>query len=337
MRNRFTAILLSVTLAAAFAVSLFIKPAPSQANPGTGWRGEYFNNTTFSGNPVAVVVDDAIAKNWGDGIPLTGLPADFFSVRWTASVNFATGIYRFRIGGDDGIRLFIDDNLVLDQFAIGPFRTSTRDVQLTEGTHNLRVEYFEDQQLAGALVDWTLIEAGVPAIAPDTGATTVLPSSVTTPLAHIAAGTLNVRANPSVNAARIAQVYLYQSYPIRGITSDGKWYLIELRDGRTGWVAERYIYRTENNPVVIIDVASSTENQTPNIEVTGIATSELKIRAVPRTGEQLGLIPLNGRFRILGRNSSGSWFYVSYDSVEGWAFSPYIKLTNGKVMDLPIR
>jgi uncharacterized protein YraI len=89
--------------------------------------------------------------------------------------------------------------------------------------------------------------------------------------------------------------------------------------------------------VLIIDVASSSENQTPDIEVTGIATSELKIRSAPRTGDQVGLIPQDGRMRILGRNSGGSWFYVSFDGIEGWAFSPYIQLTNGKVMDLPIR
>ncbi len=336
MRHRYPAILLSFALAAAFAVSLFIKPMSSQANPGTGWRAEYFPTNNFTGTPI-VVVDDAIAKNWGDGAPIGGIPADNFSVRWTASPNFGAGVYRFRIGGDDGIRLFIDDNLVLDQFTNGPFRTSTRDVQLTAGVHNLRVEYFESTQLAGALVDWTLIEAPIPAIAPDTGATGVLASQVTQSLAHVATGTLNVRANPDVNAARIAQVFLYQSYPILGITSDGKWYLIQLKDGRSGWVSERYIYRTENNPVVIIDVASSTENTTPNIEVTGIATSELKIRSAPRTGEQLGLIPLDGRFRILGRNSSGSWFYVSFDGIEGWAYSPFIRLTNGRVMDLPIR
>jgi uncharacterized protein YraI len=336
MRHRYTGILLTITLAATFAVSLFIKPTPSQANPGTGWRGEYFNNISFSGAPAQTVTDDYIDKNWGTGAPLTGLPADNFSIRWTASVNFNAGVYRFRVGADDGARLYIDDNLVIDLFTNGPFRTTTRDVQLSAGSHNLKVEYFEATGLAGVVVDWTLVEApqqGVDA----SGNPVPVYTSTGQATAHVATGNLNVRANPSVSAARIDQIHLYESYPILGISSDGRWYLIDLKDGRTGWVAERYIYRAENNAVPIIQVQSSTEATTPNIEVTGQATSELKMRSEPRRGEQVGLIPEGGVVRVLARNSSGSWFYVSYEGIEGWAFSPYIRLTNGRVMDLPIR
>jgi uncharacterized protein YgiM (DUF1202 family) len=156
-------------------------------------------------------------------------------------------------------------------------------------------------------------------------------------LAHVATGVLNVRANPSLNAARLTQIYLYQSYPLLGISADGGWYLIQLRDGRTGWVMERYIYRNDNLSLPVIQAAAGSQSTTPNIEVAGVATAELKIRVFPRTGEQIGLIPRDALVRVLARNSSGSWFYVSWEGIEGWVYSPYIRLTNGRVMDLVIR
>lgn len=349
MQNRTIAVLLTATMMIAFVLGLFIKPLESQANPGTGWRAEYFNNKTLAGSPVLVVTEDQISANWGTTAPYpatgAGIPADGFSVRWTATPSFGDGgLYRFRVGADDGIRLFIDDILVIDEFKAAPFRVVTRDVQLSGGTHRLRVEYFEEVDLAGAVVSWEL--ANPPAVAPTA---TPLPASggghangngsaTQRAVAHIATGVLNVRANPSVTAARIAQVYLYQSFPILGVSADGAWYLIELRDGSSGWVAERYIYRndTEIGVGVVPGETGSFAAAAP-IEVVGQSTSELKIRVSPRTGEQIGVVPNQTNVRILARNSNGAWFYITYEGIEGWVYSPYIRLTNGRVMDLPIR
>lgn len=347
MQNRYTALLLTFILAAAFVFSLFLKPMESQANPGTGWRGEYFDNKDLAGTPRVVITNDQINFNWAQSAPYPEIPADNFSVRWTANPNFPqTGLYRFRVGADDGIRLYIDNVLIINDWQGGSFRTTTRDVQLTAGAHNLRVEYYEAVDLAGVLVDWVLttpagtVSTAVPAT-PIPPAATPRPGAVDSqgrPLAHVATGRLNVRANPSISAARIGQVYLYQSYPILGISADSDWYLIDLRDGRSGWVAERYIYRVDDTPVQVVQAATSSAAALPNIEVAGVASAELKIRAFPRRGEQIGLLPQGALIRVLARNSSGSWFLVrSPEGIEGWVFSPYIQLTNGRVMDLPVR
>ncbi len=83
--------------------------------------------------------------NWGTGSPDPLVPADNFSARWTRTLNFDSGMYRFSIRGDDGLRIFIDDNLVLNEWhaaaAVPP--TYAVDVNLTAGTHVVRVEYFE--------------------------------------------------------------------------------------------------------------------------------------------------------------------------------------------------
>ncbi|NJL93225.1 MAG: hypothetical protein HC915_05590 [Anaerolineae bacterium] len=160
MPKRYSAILLALTLVVAFAVGLLIEPSESQANPSTGFRAEYFNNATLQGTPVQIVTDDQINFNWGTAAPRPGINADNFSVRWTATPNFAQGgLYRFRAGADDGIRIFVDDQLIIDSFIAGEFRTFTRDVTLAAGPHTIRVEYFELGNLAGVLVEWALVTA----------------------------------------------------------------------------------------------------------------------------------------------------------------------------------
>lgn len=337
MRNRYTAILLSIALVTVFAVGLFMKPSESQANPGTGWKAEYFNNTALSGTPAVTITQDQISFNWAENAPVAGIPADNFSVRWTAAVTFTAGTYRFRVGSDDGLRLYIDDIVVIDQWTAGNFRTQTRDVQLSAGSHNLRVEYFEAAGLAGVLTDWGPIEAFAPTATPGSAGPTPTPVPTVPATAHIATGVLNVRANPSVTATRISQVYLYQRYPILGISPDGAWYLIQLRDGRTGWVMKAYIYRNESTPVPTVETNQGSQAAAPNIQVVGIATSELKVRLAPRTGEQIGLVPLNAQVIVLGRTSSGAWYFIDLNGLQGWVYAPFVKLVNGRVMDVPIR
>lgn len=154
MRDRYTAFLLSFLLIGALGMGLFIKPTESQAKPQRGWKAEYFPNTVFSGPPVLVTWDEKIDMNWADSAPYIGLPIDGFSVRWTQTVKITEGIYQFRIGADDAVRLWIDGELTLDSTHTGQFNTIQHEVWLDEGKHEFRVEYYEIQGLAGVLVEW---------------------------------------------------------------------------------------------------------------------------------------------------------------------------------------
>lgn len=107
------------------------------------WRGEYYNNPTLSGNPVLVRNDVAIDFVWGTNAPASTLPADNFSVRWTRTLTFEGTLYRFRLVVDDGVRLYVDGNLILNEWRSGAQRELVVDVPLTAGTHTVQVEYFE--------------------------------------------------------------------------------------------------------------------------------------------------------------------------------------------------
>ena len=117
------------------------------------WKGEYFANMTLSGLPVLTRDDAAISFDWGQGAPANGLPVDGFSVRWTRTLKFDAAVYRFSLRSDDGVRLWVDGILQIDEWHNSGGQTFTRDVQLGAGNHSLRVEYFENT--GGALVYFT--------------------------------------------------------------------------------------------------------------------------------------------------------------------------------------
>lgn len=111
--------------------------------PPTKWRGEYFNNPDLAGWPTFVREDASIDFNWGNGSPGGGISPDFFSVRWTNDFRLEGGKYRFIVDVDDGIRLWIDDQLIIDEWREQAQRRFTRELQLGAGSHNFRVEYIE--------------------------------------------------------------------------------------------------------------------------------------------------------------------------------------------------
>ena len=118
-------------------------PTPTATQAILGWRGEYFNNNNLVGSPLLIRDDANLDFNWGSGVPATGLPADNFSVRWTRSVTFGAGTYRFSALADDGVRLFVDNVLVINDWVGGGAGEKTADVPLTAGAHAIKVEYFE--------------------------------------------------------------------------------------------------------------------------------------------------------------------------------------------------
>jgi hypothetical protein len=122
----------------------------------TGWKGEYFSNKDLRGQPVFVRDDSALDFEWGLGSPGPGLAKDSFSVRWTKSVDFAAGSYVFYAVVDDGVRVWLDDWKVLDQWQDGIRRTYTAGFEgLSAGRHTIRVEYYENVGEATIQFWWT--------------------------------------------------------------------------------------------------------------------------------------------------------------------------------------
>ncbi len=309
------------------------------------WNVAYYANTSLTDPAVLTTQESNMSINWGNTAPYRAVPADGWSARWTTTLNFTQGgRFRFRIGVDDGVRFFVNDQVVIDQFVGGSFREFFADVNLEAGDNRFTIEMFDGAADAGLLAECLFLEDPVAVIDPSTqdarggfNVDFLFPSEIDfdEARAHVATGRLHVRANPTVQAERIDMVFLYQSFPILGVTDDNGWYLIDLGDGRTGWVATRFIYRNERTPVRIFPSFVGSEAQLPNIEVTGFATEELVIRSAPRTGNEVGILPQDAAFLIVARSQSGAWYRIDYQGINGWVFSPFVVLTNGTVQDLP--
>ena len=128
---------------------------PPIASPEDGaWKGEYFNSEDFSGAPVVVRDDAAIDFEWGHGSPVAGMISDdHFSARWSHNIHFQGSVWRFKTTTDDGVRLWVDGELVIDQWRSMPRSSYEVKIQLQEGVHSVRMEYFDAGGNASACLE----------------------------------------------------------------------------------------------------------------------------------------------------------------------------------------
>ena len=145
-------------------------PVPT-SSPSTSalWRGAYYANADLSDEPLFVRNDAGINFHWGLRSPDTRLNTDHFSVRWTHTVNFRGGLYRFTMTADDGTRVWVDDELVIDQWQVQPETTYTVEVTLTSGNHPITIEYFDDT--GNATAQFSFVRLGAASVTPTPTAT----------------------------------------------------------------------------------------------------------------------------------------------------------------------
>ena len=111
-----------------------------------GLLGEYYDNIQLAGDPVLTRVDPQLGFQWTLFSPdPERLPGDFYSVRWTGRLTApVTGRFAIGIEGNDGYRLYIDDELVIDNWRKRTFGHQLVDYDFTgDRTYDLRVEFFE--------------------------------------------------------------------------------------------------------------------------------------------------------------------------------------------------
>ncbi|MGB8645515.1 MAG: PA14 domain-containing protein [Anaerolineae bacterium] len=114
------------------------------SNPTGIWHGQYFSNRYLSGSPALIRDDAAINFNWGAGSPAAGFPSDNFSIKWDATLNLpSNGNYTVTATSDDGVRVWVDGNLLIDGWWDHAPTTFNVTPYLGAGAHNVHVEYYE--------------------------------------------------------------------------------------------------------------------------------------------------------------------------------------------------
>ncbi|HSJ57874.1 MAG TPA: PA14 domain-containing protein, partial [Anaerolineae bacterium] len=141
-------------ITATISLPLVVRHTPESLPPNR-WQGEYYANTTLIGQPVYTTQDERrIDYDWGDGGAPPGLPSDKFSIRWTGDWDLEQGEYTFFLFADDGVRLSLDGELLIDDWVAGIGLRTAKVVVPAEGPHRLVVEYFEQTGGAAVRLHW---------------------------------------------------------------------------------------------------------------------------------------------------------------------------------------
>lgn len=111
----------------------------------------------FTTTPVLSRVDTTVDFNWGTGSPGTGVPVDGFAARWSGTViPTATETYTFYTSTDDGIRLWVNNTLIIDQWKHQGATEHSGTITLTNGVPvSIRMEYYEQGGEASAKLSWS--------------------------------------------------------------------------------------------------------------------------------------------------------------------------------------
>ena len=119
---------------------------PPNAKPGEhGLRAEYFANKELKGPPSLIRIDPQVNMDWGTGSPGGSLPIDGFSARWTGRfVSPESGDFELALGSDDGARLYLDNQLVIDSWGDHGYAVEKKTMHLEAGrSYDIRLEYYE--------------------------------------------------------------------------------------------------------------------------------------------------------------------------------------------------
>ncbi len=117
-------------------------------------KAEYYDNMDLT-NLKIVGIDPNIDFDWGTGSPAQtilfsplelGIESDTFSVRWTGLVKADYNeTYTFYTLTDDGVRLWIDGNLIIDAWTDQAAPTEHNgSINLTQGWHDIKMEYYKN-------------------------------------------------------------------------------------------------------------------------------------------------------------------------------------------------
>jgi hypothetical protein len=138
------------------------RPAPSAfeclesriALDGAGLTGQYFHNADFTG--LAVERTEAVAFSWGTAAPAPGMDGNSFTVRWTGQVEAEfTEAYAFQTQSDEAVRLWVDGQLLIDNWTPHGVTTNSATINLVAGQrYDIRVDYLDNTGSATMHLRW---------------------------------------------------------------------------------------------------------------------------------------------------------------------------------------
>jgi glucose/arabinose dehydrogenase len=165
------------------------------ARAGIGLVGTYYDNPDFTGRAVTRR-DPKVLFNWSTGSPAPGIASDTFSVRWRGQVQArVTGTHTFYVRSDGGVRLWVDGQLLIDNWTEHPAVEDSGTVALIAGQkYKLRLDYYDGLGAALAQLSWS-----APGIVKE-----VVPTSALFPYALLVANSTTIGGPDAAVKARLS-------------------------------------------------------------------------------------------------------------------------------------
>jgi beta-glucosidase len=110
-----------------------------------GLTAQYFNGIEFGNNPTLQRIDKTINFHWTISTPDQAINPEFFCAKWTGNIKAPkTGTYKIGLSGNDGFKLYINNQLIINNWDKQSFHTSLVDYNFTAGNnYPIRVEFKE--------------------------------------------------------------------------------------------------------------------------------------------------------------------------------------------------
>ena len=129
---------------------------PPTGTQGGAWTCTFYKNM-FLDDPAGSTIVPVINFNWGGQSPFPGVPNNLWSMRCVSNQYFAsTGLYQFNAQVDDGVRIFVDGNSVLNAWTNHAGTTEVGTANLNAGPHTVTVEYYQFGHDSLLAVWWNL-------------------------------------------------------------------------------------------------------------------------------------------------------------------------------------
>jgi uncharacterized protein YraI len=304
----------------------FLPPVNVPINTGA-WTVQYYSNPNLAGDPAAILTESIPGRDWGTGSPLASIPVDNWSARWTSTQNLNAGQYQVAVRADDGVRVWVNGNLVINQFGAATGQTYTVPLTLPQGNNNFMVEFVEFGGVA--FLDYRLTQFNPIVATPIPVGQPVITGPA---LTVTGAFRLNVRDVPSVTGSQVlTRINRNETYPIVGRNADSQWYQINV-NGVVGWVSARFVTTQNAGSVPVVSSTGSGQGG-------GSVSTVLQVTATPYTvnirqgpGTQfarLARLPAGRTAALVGRIANNTWFQVNYNGIVGWVSAEFVVLTPG--------
>ena len=299
---------------------------------GTGLTARYYNNMTF-GNFAFERIDPVVDFDWGTGSPDPSMGANTFSIRWEGEVlPVYSEIYTFTTTTDDGVRLWVNDQLIINQWIDQSPTQHSGNISLTAGQRvPITMEFYENGGGAVARLAWSSSSQSAQIIpqfllfpegeAPDTEPPTVV---LTTPSNEVSGDfVVSVAFNEDINGLSLNDFNITNG-TASGLSGSGQSFTFTVSPQANGNVSVRLPANRVQDDAGNNNLASNTLNVNYTEPDPGDCTtaSNIALDKPATQSSNYGATEAGAELAVDG-NTSGDWYLDFSVSSTSWQNNPW--------------